>query len=300
MKAMKTFMIGLLTTLVFASAVHSQKRTDVEATYAMTGPVKSFRTEMAYMVKKDGKYFEGARTLRMTASFNEDGVRTELGIYNDKGLLVRRIVTKAEDGRAVEFLNYDGDGKMYLRVLHFYEGGIGKGTAVYNGDGSLQSRTTAKINDRGQWTELLTHDAQGTLMVRQTNSYDEKGELKNVERSSYSDGSLSSKVLHDVRAKRTETFKYNSDGSVAGKSVRVNQEESEYAADGSLKKSTFFSPVGRLAEELNYNVNGNTQKQWPVQDEIDAHGNWTKLTRWISDAQGTRPISVTYRSISYY
>jgi hypothetical protein len=33
---------------------------------------------------------------------------------------------------------------------------------------------------------------------------------------------------------------------------------------------------------------------------IDSHGNWTKQTKWISDAQGTKVATVTYRIITYY
>ena len=37
-----------------------------------------------------------------------------------------------------------------------------------------------------------------------------------------------------------------------------------------------------------------------VAQNVDAHGNWTKLTRWQTDSQGTRPLSVAYRTLTYY
>lgn len=299
---MKSFITGLLIAVISASSVHSQNRTDKEATYALVGPVRTVRTETASVLKEDGRYVEGQRIVSMTISLNEDGNRTELGLYNEKGSLVRRIVSKFEGMKLVEFLNYDGAGKMWLRGVDLYDAeGRVREKATYNGDDSLRSKTTLTRNDRGQVIEMAEYGAKGTLLQKFSNNFNAEGELKSVERSFYgADGSLSRREMHNPADKRSETVTYNRDGSLAGKSIRVNQEITEYAPDGSLRKSTFITGVGRLPEELTYNPDGTTRKESQIPDETDAHGNWIKQTRWVSDAQGTRPVKVTYRVITYY
>jgi antitoxin component YwqK of YwqJK toxin-antitoxin module len=300
---MKSFIIGLLIVVSFASSVHPQNRTDKVMTYALVGPIRTVRTETAnVLMKKDGHYVEGPRKLNMTISLNEDGNRTELGLYDEKGSLVRRIVSRFDGRKLVEFLNYDGAGKMWLRGVDVYDAeGRLREKATYNGDGSLRSKTTLTRNDRGQVVEQAKSDAEGTLLQKSSNTFNEAGELKSVERSSYrADGSLSRRELHNLTEKRSETLSYNKDGSFAGKSIWVNQEITEYAPDGSLKKSTFITSMGRLPEELTYNPDGNTRKESQIPDEIDAHGNWVKQTKWVSESQGISPVKVTYRTITYY
>jgi len=46
------------------------------------------------------------------------------------------------------------------------------------------------------------------------------------------------------------------------------------------------------------NKDGSTNKESNGPDQVDAHGNWTKLTKWLTDSQGTRPVSVAYRARS--
>jgi hypothetical protein len=299
---MKPFIIAMLISATATFPVHAQNKTTRESTYALVGPVRTVRTEVANVSKKDGQYVEGPRVLSMTISFNEDGNRPELCLYDERGSLTRRIVMRFEGRKQVEFLNYDGAGKMWLRGVDHYdaEGRVTE-KATYDGDGSLRSKTTLTRNDRGQVTELAEYDAKGTLVDKFSNTYDAAGELKTVERSSYrADGSLSLRESQNVPEKRRETVTYNVDGSLAGKSIQVNQEITEYAADGSLKKSTLITSMGRLPEETTYNPDGTTKKESQIPDEVDAHGNWIRQTRWISDSQGTRPVKVTYRVITYY
>lgn len=139
------------------------------------------------------------------------------------------------------------------------------------------------------------------MLDKFSNTFSAAGELKFVERNYYrADGSLRLRELHNLTEKRSETVSYNADGSLAGKSIRVNQEITEYASDDSLKKSTFLSSTGRPPEEVTYNPDGTTRKESQIPDQVDAHGNWIKQTKWVSDSQGTRSVKVTYRVITYY
>jgi hypothetical protein len=100
---------------------HAQERSTADATYALKGPVRTLRVEVATFVSKDGDYVEGPRVAQMEATFNQDGNRTDLHIYNDKGVLSRRIVMKFDGRKMTEAINYDGAGRMWLRIVDVYD-----------------------------------------------------------------------------------------------------------------------------------------------------------------------------------
>ena len=298
---MKRFIVGLFISLTAAFPVDAQRKTTREATYALNGPVRNVRTEVANVSQKTGRHVEGERILNMTIAFNEDGNRPELCLYDEKGSLARRIVLRFEGKKQVEALNFDGAGKMWLRIVNHYIEGRAIEKATYDGDGSLRSKTILTLNDRGHVTGSAEYDASGSLLDKFSYTHNAAGQVESVERSSYrADGSLSLKELQNVPEKRSETVSYNRDGSLAGRTVRVNQAITEHAADGSLKKSTLITDIGRLTEESTHNPDGTIRKESQIPDELDAHGNWTKQTKWVSDSQGTRPVKVTYRAITYY
>lgn len=299
---MKSLMMALLIAVTSTLPVYAQNKTTREATYALLGPVKTVRTETADVNEKDGQLVEGARVLQMTISFTEDGRRPELCLYDENGSLQRRIVIIFEGRKEVEFLNYDGAGKMWLRgVSHYDAEERVREKATYNGDGSLRSKTILTRNARGQVIEIAEYSARGTLLEKFINTYNDAGALQLSERSNYDgDGLLRFTEVHNMAEKRSETVTYKRDGSLAGKSVRVDQGITEYAPDGSLKKSTLITNPGRLPAEVTYQPDGTTRKESQIPDEIDAHGNWIKQTRWVSDSKGTRALKVTYREITYY
>jgi hypothetical protein len=271
-----------------------------DATYALKGPVRTFRTEVATIALKDGNYIEGPRVVQMEASFNTDGNRTDLYLYNDQGILSRRIEMKFEGRKMTECINYDGGGRMWLRTVDIYdnEGRI-KEEINYNGDGSLHSRTTFKRNDRGQLSESTKYNAAGVVLEQINNKY-EGANLHSSERNLYyPNGRLQSTELY-VAPNERDTITYRPDGSVANKSVRIGQEIAQYDADGSLQKFTTISDQGRLLDELHLNKTGPSSRESQIPDQIDDHGNWTRQTKWYVDANGSRPLKVTYRAITYY
>jgi hypothetical protein len=271
-------------------------------TYALRGPVQTMRLEEATVISKDGKFVEGPRILRMTAVFSEDGGRPEFGIYDEKGALTRRIEIKYEGGRETEFLNYDGAGSMWLKGVNIYdENGFVKEKATYNGDGSLRSKTTYKRNAKGAAVEWAETDAKGNYIDRWVNTFDAAGELSTSERTTYRpDGSVSSKEFRDLRAKRSESVFYNQNGSIAQTRVREDRRINEFGPDGSLQRTIEISNPDRLPTETVHNSDGTANNYAPIADELDSHGNWTKQTRWVSDANGRRPVKVAYRTLTYF
>ena len=297
---MKLLKVGVLIALM-SLVGHGQERSMADATYALKGPVRTFKVEIATFVSKDGDYVEEPRVAQMEASFNQDGNRTDLRIYDDKGVLSRRIVMKFEGRKMTEAINYDGAGKMWLRTVDVYDDkSLLKEELTYNGDGSLRSKKTFKRNERGQAIEISEYNAQGVLLDQFKNTFDGP-RLLTTERKVYrEDGSLASMNLYEAEKRRTETTTYQPDGSIANKTFRTAQQLEQYGPDGSLQKTGTISVEHRLLDEVVLNKDGSTKKESNTADQLDAHGNWTKLTRWQTDSHGTRPLSVAYRTLTYY
>ena len=296
MKTLKVVVLVALMSLVG----HAQERSTADATYALKGPVRTFKVEVATFVSKNGDYVEEPRVVQMEASFNEDGNRTDLHIYNDKGVLSRRIVMKFEGRRMTEAINYDGAGKMWLRIVDVYDDkGRLKEVLTYHGDGSLRTKKTYKRDELGQAIEVSEHNAQGVLLDQFKNTFDGPRLLTNERKTYREDGSLASVNFYEAGKRRSETTTYQPDGSIANKTVRTAQQLEQYGPDGSLQKTGTIS-ADRMVDEVVLNKDGSRKKEWNAADQLDAHGNWTKLTRWQTDSQGTRPLSVAYRTLTYY
>jgi hypothetical protein len=270
-----------------------------DATYALKGPVRSFRTELATFVLKDGNWVEGPRVVQMVASFNPDGNRTDLFMYN-QGILSRRIEMKFDGPRMTEAINYDGSGNAYLRMVDLYDDdGLKKGEVSYNGDGSLRSKTTFKRNDRKQLIEVAEYSSNGVLMEQFTYKYEGTKVQSNERKIFRPDGVLQQLELY-IAPNRRDTTLYRPDGSVLTRSVRIGQEIAYYNADGSLQKFTTISQPDRLLDELTVNQKEPTKRESQIPDLVDSHGNWIKQTKWVTDANGTRALNTTYRTITYY
>jgi antitoxin component YwqK of YwqJK toxin-antitoxin module len=297
---MRLLAVGILIALMFLVG-HGQERSMADATYALKGPVRTFRVEIAAFVSKDGDYIEEPRVVQMEASFNQDGNRTDLRMYNDKGVLSRRIVMKFDGRKMTEAINYDGAGKMWLRTSDVYDDkNLLKEQLTYNGDGSLRSKKTYKRNEPGQTIEISEYNAQGVLLDQFKNTFDGP-RLITTERKVYrEDGSLASMNLYEAAKNRSETTTYQPDGSIANKTVRTAQQIEQYGPDGSLRKTGTISVEHRLLDEVVLNQDGSRKKESSAPDQLDAHGNWTKMTRWQTDSHGTRPLSVVYRTLTYY
>jgi len=297
---MKTLKIAVLVALI-SLVGHAQGKSDADATYALKGPVRTLKLEVATFVSTDGGYVEGPRVVQMEATFNQDGNRTDLHIYNDKGVLSRRIVMKFDGRKMTEALNYDGAGNMWLRIVDVYnDQSRVKEELTYNGDGSLRTKKTYKRDELGHAIETSEYNAQGVLLDQFKNSFDGPL-LLTTERKVYrEDGSLASTSFYEAEKKRSEATAYNPDGSVANKTVRTAQQLEQYGPDGSLQKTGTISVENRLVDEVVLNRDGSAKKESNAPDQIDAHGNWTKMTRWQTDSQGTRPLTVGYRTLTYY
>ena len=300
MKTLKALILVAVALTFVSSVIHAQERSMADATYALKGPVRSFRIEVATFVLKDGNYVEGPKIVQQEAFFNTDGNRTDYYMYNDKGVLGRRIEMKFDGRRMTESINYDGAGNVWLRTVDTYDDqGRLKEETNYNGDGSLRSKTTFKRNVKGQLIESSEYSAGGILLEHFAYRY-EGATVASWERKIFrSDGVLQTLEVY-IAPNRKEFTHYRPDGSVSDKSVRIGQEIAHYNADGSLQKFTTISDQGRLLDELNLKQKDTPSRESQIPDDVDAHGNWTKQTKWFVDASGSKPMKVTYRTITYY
>jgi hypothetical protein len=296
---MKTLKIAVLVALM-SLVGHAQERSDADATYALKGPVRTLKVEVATFVLKDGGYVEGPRVAQMDATFNQDGNRTDFHVYNDKGVITRRFVMKFDGRKMTEAINYDGEGRMWLRIVNVYDDqGKLKAELTYNGDGSLNTKKTFQRDELGQATEVSKYNAQGVLLDQFKNTFDGPLLLTTERKVFREDGSLALVSLYEAEKKRSEATTHNPDGSIANKTIRTGQQIEQYGPDGSLQKTGTISP-DRLVDEVVLNKDGSAKKESNAADHLDAHGNWSKMTRWQTDSQGTRPLTVAYRTLTYY
>jgi antitoxin component YwqK of YwqJK toxin-antitoxin module len=190
---------------------------------------------------------------------------------------------------------------MWLRIVDVYDNQqLLKEELTYNGDGLLRSKKTYTRDELGHATEIREYNAQAVLLDHFKNTFDGPL-LLTTERKVYrEDGSLASIHFLDAEKSRSETITYQPDGSIANKTVRTAQKLEQYGPDGSLQKTGTISIEHRLVDEVVLNKDGSRKKESNAPDQLDAHGNWTKLTKWQTDSQGTRPLSVAYRTLTYY
>ncbi len=268
MRPLKVVVLVALMALV----AHARERSDAEATYALKGPVRTFRVEVATFVLKDGDYVEGPRVVQMEAAFNQDGNRTDLRMYNDKGELVRRIVMKFDGRKMTEAMNYDGAGKMWLHIVNVYnDQGFLKEELTYNGDGSLRSKKTFKRDELGQAYETNEYNARGVLVDQFKNTFDGPILLTSERKTFRDDGSLASTSFYAAEKRRSEATAYQPDGSVANKTFRTAQQVEQYGPDGALQKTGTISVDHRLLDHVVLNKNDRKERV-ECSGSLDAYG----------------------------
>ncbi|HEX3187223.1 MAG TPA: hypothetical protein VHQ94_20665, partial [Pyrinomonadaceae bacterium] len=171
---------------------------------------------------------------------------------------------------------------------------------TYNGDGSLRSKKTFKRDELGQAYETNEYNARGALVDQFKNTFDGAILLTSERKTFRDDGSLAATSFYQAEKRRSEATSYQPDGSVANKNFRTAQQVEQYGPDGSLQKTGTISVDHRLLDQVVLNKDGSTKKESNAPAQLDAYGNWTKLTKWQTDSQGTRPLSVAYRTLTYY
>ena len=265
MMRMKVICTLLLTTLL----VHGCDRFDRNRVKAdtkkseLTGSIKAVRSETVILVDGMGKPSPEQMGIAEESGYDLDGFETEKLFYNpDKSLLSR--TAYARDARSVrsEAVLYDPKGTMReKKIFKADERGNIIEWQNTRPDGSVHSKSSYSYDERGNNTEWVIQNSRGAVTDKWVYGYDDRGRV--IEESRYyADGTLDMKHVHafDEKGLRKESETYKADGA--------------------------------LVETQRYDY------------EFDSTGNWIKkTTSRLLAGTGTEafvPVSITFRTISYY
>lgn len=275
---LRTVLIAAL--LVLPCAARAQGKTDREADN-LRGPARSMRIEEAAVTYRDGVAVEGPRKTRHIFNYDAEGNNTEHAFYRPDGSPSHTIKYLYENRRRVVSEVYNREGKLTRRsVLSYDEAGRLRAVVAYDAEGKAAGGSTYERTSDGKSDEMRVYDSDGKFRHRQL-----------VTRAR--DDTRGEEIYHDGEVVEGRiVWVQNADGSM--------REETEYAADGTLKMVT--EHVDGLPRSTVYNPDGTVKLRthWTV-DERDSHGNWTKKTQWVVDAGGTAAAaSVFYRTVTHY
>jgi hypothetical protein len=249
-------------------------------------------------------------------------VRTEVvlvskynGEYIEGQRLLSQVKTYSSDGRQCETLFYKQDGNQYKKDIFIY-------------------------NEMGKWSEWDSYDANGLLVSRKINSFDEEGRIT-VEVTLNGDGTLQQRkvlVWSSTKNRILEIDTYNGEGEQIRKDVSQYdyrnkkltwlseepgsrrskqtfdlsnddprtrlQEYVGYSANGSVASTHTFADnqAAQHIEKADYDANGSVISKMTENREYDSHKNIIKITqmRLNKEAGTSEPISIIYNTISYY
>jgi hypothetical protein len=180
---------------------------------------------------------------------------TELEYDAKKGDLRTKAVTNYSDsGNQIGFTTYSPDGVLLSKAAFIYDSGALKEENRYKADGSLMVKITRKYDEKGNIVEEQNFDGGGTMFLKVIPRYDPKGNRK--VKDSYNEyGILFLKA----------NYKFDEKGN--------EKEMKEYDSHHSLSFTTTFS-----------------------YDKFDSQGNWLERTTYKDDVATSR----TEREISFY
>jgi antitoxin component YwqK of YwqJK toxin-antitoxin module len=279
---MKRLLLPLTLTLAASASALAQtgglERRDGDV---FVGPVRTARVETARYVKQDGALVEGPRRLSASASYSEDGKRSEQEEYAEDGTMQQRIVHVYDDaGRLVEQEIYDGRGGLTAKVVSRPDAGE---VVTYGPDGKLQQRVVTVRGENGV-TETKTYDASGALLERGMLAHGDGGA---VAKTYDANGTL----RRETTARRVE------DGG-------HSNEEQRYGANGA-PVARRVATVGAGSGDVDVSVErprGTQFEKTRVTREYDSRGNVVKSVSYVWDkaAGDLVPSEVNYYTVTYY
>jgi hypothetical protein len=285
---MKTSLVKLSLVLLLAgqSAVAQRlnfAQSDLLSEEEAVGAVRSIRTEVAEIIKQNGKLAEVARRLLRIANFNAQGNRTEV-------------------------LDFDPEGAVYRKTVYAHDGkGLRTEETEYGQDGLLQLRTVFVPYLLPNSVEARSYDAQGNLQEGKIiYVYGPDGKLLKL----IQDGGSSDVVMpypiwivlyYADDGRRVEAI--HCTGNAKSRNEDMGLPDAANPCGGgklSGKNFSLYDERGNLTREDVNTANYFAKYEY----EFDYKGNWTKrvtLHRRTSEGQTSyEPYSVTYRVFTYY
>jgi hypothetical protein len=247
-------------------------------------------------------------------------VQTEVGLFssqNGEYVEAPRLL--------VQTRNYSSDGRQCETIF-------------YKRDGSISKKEVRIYNEQGKWSEWNSYDANGLLVFRKLNNFDETGRIT-VEMTLNGDGTIQQRkvlVWSPMRDRIDEIDTYNGLGELLRKDVsrydyhnrkliwdteesngrhskqtfdltnndvrRRIQESVGSDAKGSVESTFTDSATGQQINNTVYNSNGGVVEKLPINREYDSHKNVLKEThlKLKNGDEKPEPLFILYNTISYY
>lgn len=163
---------------------------------------------------------DGKISWKMTATYDENGVKTEESEYNAANTLINKTIWRVNGNQIDE--------------------------SYYNADGSLLSKIITKNDDQGRVSEVAQYAAAGNLEQKAIYTYNDAGKLSEI---SYTNGAGTQvkKVVFrfDASYKITEEQTYNSDNKLV---VRIIY---KYDDLGNIIKTTTYNVAEKFGTTVN-------------------------------------------------
>lgn len=249
-------------------------------------------------------------------------VRTEIvsvskqnGVYIEGPRLLVQTKNYSSDGRQCETIFYKRDESQAGKDVRIHnEAGKWTEWDRYDANGWLVSKRNNNFDEGGRITEELTVDANGVLQQRKVliwssmkdkideiDTYNGEGVLIRKDVSHYD--YRSRKLIWDTEELGGKIGKQIFD--LTNRDPRTRLEESvNYNANGSVAGTNTYTdtPTAQNVEQVAYDAKGSVAAEWKQDREYDSQKNVIKITRMrlIKETGISEPVSIIYNTISYY
>lgn len=244
-------------------AAGAQTKTD-RAGLGLIGPVKTLRIHRTETPLRDGKPGDPKDSDLQLMTFNTAGQLIQDETLNPDGTSSEKwVYLYGANGYPSERSGYESSGRLIWKTTYLYE-----------------------FDVQGRLSATSMYDADGKLDNRTVRTYDNRGLM--TDNTTYDrNGTVSNRstFVYDDKGKVIEFALYNSTGALVQRQRVINGQNEILLSnpDGSAKSREMRSA--------------------PIKDELDAHGNWTRLTANKMVTQSGRmdaSLEITRRTITYY
>jgi len=260
---MKQLLAALFICILGGSTVGAQTKTDRE-NRVLIGPVKTVSTRRTETPLRDGKPGEPKVAQLDLITFDEQGHMIQEDVIDPDGTPREKwVYAFGANGCRSERTGYESSGRLITKNTYRYE-----------------------FDTQGRLITTSMYDADGKLYNRMVRNYDYRG-LETDSTTYDGNGSVSNRstFAYDEKGNSAEFALYNSAGALMQKQTVTN------GRNEMLLSNYDGTPKSREVRSV------------PIKDELDAHGNWTRLTTIKEVTQSGRTeatLEITRRIITYY
>ena len=262
----------------------------------LLGVVHSVRSQTVDYLDENLK--EKGRTKQLdTVTYDTNGNEIERIIYDDYGFLV---------GKKVH--THDAKDNLIESILSDPKGVV------------MERRTYTR--DNGKLVQIMTYDGKGSLVLKQVNSHDAHGRLRDETYYDPKNAVGKTAYKYDEKGNISEVAFYLASGSKAvapiGPCLGAHKVIYSYDGNGKPNKVLAYEPDGEMKKGWTYTYNLKGQVAEDIREsvwsstrfiyeyEYDSKGNWITRTAVVSvrsklsDTEAHQRKTVTSREVTYY